>query len=488
MHAALQRDARATVATHVATGRGVERQASANGRVHGVLFAAQEVARVQAQVESHGDVELQLVNAPVQERELGQVRGTEGRRAGSVRHEVGPSQVEDEAEAVGDDGLHVGAALSLWALGDPVPVVLVKADRATAMVGISVRDLLGDAHLEEILRTAVQHHPLHRVHDPGLVEDDLEELVVKQLNALHHGLMLRRTLPRHERVVVGVVVVLEVPSRVGDLHTGIAAAVETGVVGACLVVVAHEARRHVHHLELLANRPRRTLAGEEERRIALPVEEGERGGLLQEGGGQGERLLIAPALVVEHLWPEDEDRVWLRLDLDVVLLDRHGGGRTLTGGLQDHGGVLGAHEVHDLHELPPPDAQELTQAGIIGVLRRILGLLVVSEREAHECRSPLIDLLAEHISTVGLDEGSDLGDEGVVLVEQGVLWRVLVRRVDPCHLATVVRAQVALLHLLCKALQLSSLCHVLHGLHCLPDLVKALAHPHHAEALLEKAS
>mmetsp|Transcript_118326 Transcript_118326/g.346632 ORF Transcript_118326/g.346632 Transcript_118326/m.346632 type:complete len:229 (+) Transcript_118326:1763-2449(+) len=228
--------------------------------------------------------------------------------------------------------------------------------------------------------------------------------------------MLCRGLPWHERVIVGVVVVLDVPARVGDLHAGVAAAVEPAVVGAGLVVVGHQARRHVHDLELLADRAGRALSGEEEGSVTFPVEECQLGSLLEEGGSEGETLLVTPALIVEDLRPEDEDGVGLRLDLDILLLGRQRCCWALAGGLQDYLGGLRAHEVHDLHQLPPPDAQELAQAGVVRVLRGVLRLLVVREGQAHECRCPLVNLLAEHVGTVWLDERRELRNEGVVLV------------------------------------------------------------------------
>mmetsp|Transcript_87536 Transcript_87536/g.271050 ORF Transcript_87536/g.271050 Transcript_87536/m.271050 type:complete len:501 (+) Transcript_87536:715-2217(+) len=332
----LQRDGRATITAHVTAGRGIEGQAAANGRVHCVGRAAQPTAGVQAQVESARNVELQLVDGPVQKCELGQVGGTEGGRAGGVCHEVGATQVEDEAESVGDNGLHVDAAISLRALGDAVPVVLVEAHGATTMVWRAVGDLLRDPHLEEVLGTRLQHHALHGVHDPGLAQDDLEELVVKQLHTLHHRLMLSGALPGLKFLLDRIVVVLVVPAGVGNLHAGVAAPVEPASVGEGLIVVAHEARRHVHDLNLVTHGARRALSGEEEAGVALPVEQGQLRGLLQEGCRERERLLVAPALVVEGLRPEDQDRVWLRLDLDAILLAGQGRRRALTGGLQDH--------------------------------------------------------------------------------------------------------------------------------------------------------
>mmetsp|Transcript_114852 Transcript_114852/g.319895 ORF Transcript_114852/g.319895 Transcript_114852/m.319895 type:complete len:334 (+) Transcript_114852:1188-2189(+) len=332
----LHGDGGAAVAAHVAAGRCIESQATADGRVHSVVLATEEVARVQAQVESASDVELQFVDAPVQECELGEVRGAEGGRAGRVGHEVGTSEVEDEAEAVGDDGLHVGATLCLRALDHAVPVVLVQAHRAASVVRVAVGDLLGDAHLEEVLGARLQHHPLHRIHDSGLAKDDLEVLVVEQLHALNHRLVFCGALPRLEGVLVRVVVILDVPPCVRDLHTGVATTIEAAVVGASLIVAGHEACCHVHDLELLADRPRGTLAGEEESRVALPIVERELRGLLQERGRQGERLLAALALVVEATGPEDEDGVRFGLELDRVLLDGQRARGCLSVGLQRH--------------------------------------------------------------------------------------------------------------------------------------------------------
>mmetsp|Transcript_54372 Transcript_54372/g.168347 ORF Transcript_54372/g.168347 Transcript_54372/m.168347 type:complete len:530 (+) Transcript_54372:406-1995(+) len=415
------------------------------------------------------------------------MRGRQRRRAGSVAYEVRPLHVEDKAEAVGDDGLHVGAALRLRALGHAVPVILVQAHGAAAVVGVAVGDLLRDAHLEEVLGPGLQDHALHGVHDPCLAQDDLEELVVEELDALHHGLVLRGALPGHEGVLIRVVVVREVPAGVGDLDAGVAAAVEAGPVGVRLVEAGHEARRHVRHLDLLAHGPRRALALEEEGRVALPVEEVQARGLLQEGRGQGERLLVALALVVEDCRPENEDGVRLGFQLQGLLLARQRVRRALARGLEDDVGRLRAHEVHDLQELAPPDAEELAQGGVVGVLRRVLGLLVVREREAHERRRALVDLLPEHVRAVGLDQARQPRDEGVAPLQQLVLRRVDVRGVQPGDLPAVVGAQVTLFHLLGEALELAGLRQLPHGLHGRRHLLLALAEPEHAEALLEEA-
>mmetsp|Transcript_27194 Transcript_27194/g.63298 ORF Transcript_27194/g.63298 Transcript_27194/m.63298 type:complete len:223 (+) Transcript_27194:1484-2152(+) len=86
---------------------------------------------------------------------------------------------------------------------------------------ILVGDLLGDANLVQEVRATLQHLPLHRRHSPCFQGWDVEELMVKELNGIHVGLMsveLRSYPVTSEVIGIWSPVVVDVVPHVGDLN------------------------------------------------------------------------------------------------------------------------------------------------------------------------------------------------------------------------------------------------------------------------------
>mmetsp|Transcript_25791 Transcript_25791/g.54439 ORF Transcript_25791/g.54439 Transcript_25791/m.54439 type:complete len:247 (+) Transcript_25791:966-1706(+) len=164
--APLEDDSRTAIAAHVAAGCRVEGQATPNGRVHRISLASCKEPRDQAQVDPCADEELELVTYAVAHCELREVGRAKGCRASCVAHVVRTLHVEDEAEAIGDDGNHVRATLTFRRFVDEshVPVGLVQAHGAASVMRVTVGNLLGNAQLEQVVGTALQHKPLHGIH------------------------------------------------------------------------------------------------------------------------------------------------------------------------------------------------------------------------------------------------------------------------------------------------------------------------------------
>jgi len=77
---------------------------------------------------------------------------------------------------------------------------------------------------------------------------------------------------------------------------------------------------------------------------------------------------------------------------------------------------------------------------------RILVLLLVRQRQAHERGRALVQRPAEEVQAGGLQHGCQ-GGEGLIVGLQEGIWGVLASSVQPRHLAPVAGAQVALLDL-----------------------------------------
>mmetsp|Transcript_89619 Transcript_89619/g.208754 ORF Transcript_89619/g.208754 Transcript_89619/m.208754 type:complete len:235 (-) Transcript_89619:860-1564(-) len=231
-------------------------------------------------MDAQGNVELDFVDDPVHESELGKVGRTERGRASSVRDEVGTSQVEDETEAIGDDGLHILTAL-VHLVWNAIPIILVKANRAASVVRITVGVLLCDAHLEQVMGTDLQDMTLHGVHTPGFADNDLKVLVVEELNAFNNRHVLCAGLPRHDCFAVGVEIEVDVPTGDWDLLTSITATVEASPVHLRLVPACHEARGQVDDIDVLLVWPRGPLAKAQPAAVAVPLGDHQGPGLLE---------------------------------------------------------------------------------------------------------------------------------------------------------------------------------------------------------------
>mmetsp|Transcript_71277 Transcript_71277/g.208950 ORF Transcript_71277/g.208950 Transcript_71277/m.208950 type:complete len:350 (-) Transcript_71277:233-1282(-) len=299
--------------------------------------------------------------------------------------------------------------------------------------------------------------------------------------------MPRRRLPGHDRVRVRVPVEAHVPAREGDLHACVAPAHQASPVHLGLVPAGHEPRGQVDDVDALLSVAVRPVAEAQPVGVSLPLGHDKLVHRLQERRRKGERLLLVAAGVLEGARAEDQDGVWRAVDVDCLLLERQRLGVALLRGVQRHAGGLGPEEVHDLEDAAPPGAQEGAQDPVVCVLRWVLRLLFIGERQAHEPWCALVDRLADGVSAEGLDQRRECGNEVVALLQELILRTVRLLHVHPGDLAAVARAEVALLDLLREPLEPAGLCHGLHGLHGLVDVFHLLAHLHDAKALLEQA-
>mmetsp|Transcript_125838 Transcript_125838/g.402845 ORF Transcript_125838/g.402845 Transcript_125838/m.402845 type:complete len:349 (+) Transcript_125838:1505-2551(+) len=317
------------------------------------------------------------------------------------------------------------------------------------MVRSSVGHLLGDAHLEQALSSNLQHVPLHRVHDGGVLGQDIEVLVVEELQTFDVGLVLQVGLSCRSAAVIGIVVVVRIPSQDRNLNTCVATPRQTGTVGFDVVPIAHKPRRLVDDHDLVAPRPGRA-AGRRQKVCVVRVEVRELEGfrVLQQCCGHRQEFACAPALVVEASRAEDHNSVGFPGDIDHILLEGQGARCFTFRELQSHVGNCRTHEVHNLDLTPPPRAQEVAQCLVVRVGWRPICLLVVWQRQTHQCGSPLVDEATKHIRAVRLQHRGQRRHEGVALVERRVLGRGGGRGIEPGDPALVVGAKVALFHLL----------------------------------------
>mmetsp|Transcript_103300 Transcript_103300/g.210791 ORF Transcript_103300/g.210791 Transcript_103300/m.210791 type:complete len:363 (+) Transcript_103300:1425-2513(+) len=358
-------------------------------------------------MDADGDMELNLVDDTIPEAELRKVGCTERGRASRVGDIIRTPQVEDEAEAIRDDGLHIATPLTVEIRGCPlVPIILVQAHRAACMMRRTIGGLLGDAQLEKVVSSDLQNVPAHRIHDPRIRIGDLEIFVIEQLQALNIGLVLQERLPRLTDGVIRLVVEIRIPSQDGDLHGAITITIETRPVTLGLIVVTHEAGGQIDDVDLLKLiRARGPIAGVEEGGVALPINELQLLSWREQGCGHGERLCIRAATVGEDAGAENEDRARLGIQRDGAFLMRvEGELSSVVLVVQGHSGGLRTNEVDDFEDSSSVGLKELTEASVIRILRRILGLLIIGESKADKRRCPHHDLFAKQVQGVGLKD------------------------------------------------------------------------------------
>mmetsp|Transcript_39191 Transcript_39191/g.83491 ORF Transcript_39191/g.83491 Transcript_39191/m.83491 type:complete len:482 (+) Transcript_39191:1424-2869(+) len=442
-------------------------------------------------MDADGDMELNLVDDTIPEAELRKVGCTERGRASRIGDIIRTPQVEDEAEAIRDDGLHIATPLTVEIRGCPlVPIILVQAHRAACMMRRTVGGLLGDAQLEKVVSSDLQNVPAHRIHDPRIRIGDLEILVIEQLQALNIGLVLQERLPRLTDGVIRLVVEIRIPSQDGDLHGAITITIETRPVTLGLIVVTHEAGGQIDDVDLLKLiRARGPIAGVEEGGVALPINEFQLLAWGEEACGHRESLHIRAAAVAEDISAENEDRAGFGRERDCtpILVRIEGKLGSVFLVVQGHSSGFGTNEVDNLHDSASVSLEELAKASVVRILRRILRLLVIGERKADKRRRPHHHLFAEQVQGVGLDDRGQGRQEEIALLQHGILWAIHLSGVHPCHFPPAALPKVALLDLLREALQLPVFTEVPHGRHCRGHVLRILANLQHAKALLKEA-
>mmetsp|Transcript_133302 Transcript_133302/g.285016 ORF Transcript_133302/g.285016 Transcript_133302/m.285016 type:complete len:611 (+) Transcript_133302:421-2253(+) len=496
MRTILQHDTADALTDQVAVRRCIECEATPASRIHVRLRAADQTLHGREdQVGAHTDKELHWVVRALKHHQLHAVRRRERRGASRVAHKVRALHVENEAEAVRNDGQdRAGAAQSAAdrnVLRHSAPVQLIVAHSEACVCGLAVHDLLREADLGQALSSSLQDEALHRVHARRLGIRDLEVLVVEKLGTLDDTTVLASALPRLQVVGVGRPVRVHIPALEGDLLNRVEGGRETRQVRPLVVETSWNASHAVDDVQLVVTRWRgRPIPSVvEPLRLALHVSEGHEGRGGEEVCHQHKRLLCAAATVVIDVGPEEQDRVRSARNREVALELGDALGLGSLPRIQVHRGRARTAEVHRPHERAPPRPEEGAQGSIVRLREGVLGLLIVSERQGDQSGRALVDVLsAEEVHGEGLEDLCEVGQVPVIADQILVLGQALLIVVEPRDLALAIASEVALLDLLGQPRKISLLAHRPKHLDGPLHLLCALADLQDAEALLQEAS
>mmetsp|Transcript_107036 Transcript_107036/g.332583 ORF Transcript_107036/g.332583 Transcript_107036/m.332583 type:complete len:273 (-) Transcript_107036:1078-1896(-) len=217
-------DAVGALAADVAIRCVVERQAPPTGGHQAGPAEARDPRRVEDRVDAQSKGTLAL--GPLRQDGIHSLlQRQHGRGRLHVHEVVGPIHAKGVGQAVGQDGRRAtggGQGPRLGHLRHPRPLQLAcRPAGVHAHVGSHERGLLQAGAVAHLVAD-LQHLPLVRVHAPGLVQAEAEELVVKHLDSLYEGAMLAGVSVSHHITVLWLISVVDFvvpPSERHDLGT-----------------------------------------------------------------------------------------------------------------------------------------------------------------------------------------------------------------------------------------------------------------------------